>query len=55
MPGTTDERPNWSLALPAPLESVVDDPVVRAVAAAMATTGPAGDLGDCCGARLFDR
>jgi 4-alpha-glucanotransferase len=39
IPGTTDERPNWSLALPAPLEAVVDDPVVRAVAAAMAQPG----------------
>jgi 4-alpha-glucanotransferase len=36
VPGTTDEHPNWSLALPASLEAMVDDPVVRAVAATMA-------------------
>jgi 4-alpha-glucanotransferase len=37
VPGTTDEHPNWSLALPAPLEAIVEDPVARAVAASMRT------------------
>jgi len=32
MPGTTDAWPNWSLALPAPLEQVLSDPRVIAVA-----------------------
>ncbi|HVE47810.1 MAG TPA: 4-alpha-glucanotransferase, partial [Acidimicrobiales bacterium] len=36
VPGTTDERPNWSLALPRPLEEVESDPLVLAVAAALA-------------------
>lgn len=35
-PGTTDERPNWSLALPLPLEDLEADPLVAAVADAMA-------------------
>lgn len=32
MPGTTDSWPNWSLALPVPLEDLEQDPVVDAVA-----------------------
>lgn len=36
MPGTTDQWPNWSLALPAPLEDVEVDPQVAAVAEALA-------------------
>ncbi|MBI4493329.1 MAG: 4-alpha-glucanotransferase [Chloroflexi bacterium] len=35
MPGTTAERPNWSLALPLPLEAIETVPRVRAVAAAL--------------------
>ena len=35
MPGTVDEWPNWSLALPKPLEEIERDPVVLAVAAAL--------------------
>ncbi|HEV2809237.1 MAG TPA: 4-alpha-glucanotransferase [Acidimicrobiales bacterium] len=36
MPGTTDQWPNWSLALPAPLEEVEVDPQVAAVAEVLA-------------------
>ncbi|TMD01402.1 MAG: 4-alpha-glucanotransferase [Chloroflexi bacterium] len=32
MPATTDTWPNWCLALPAPLEAVLDDPRTRRVA-----------------------
>ena len=35
MPGTVDERPNWRLPLPKPLELLEHDPLVRRVAAAM--------------------
>jgi 4-alpha-glucanotransferase len=35
IPGTTTERPNWSLALPAPLETIETHPQPRAVAAAL--------------------
>jgi 4-alpha-glucanotransferase len=35
MPGTTDAWPNWSLALPVPLESALSDPRVVAVADTM--------------------
>jgi len=35
MPGTVDEWPNWSLALPKPLDEIEDDPIVLAVAAAL--------------------
>jgi 4-alpha-glucanotransferase len=35
MPGTVDAWPNWSLALPAPLEEILSDPRVLAVAEAM--------------------
>jgi 4-alpha-glucanotransferase len=35
LPGTTVERPNWSLALPRPLEEVMADPVVARVAEAL--------------------
>ena len=35
LPGTTTERPNWSLALPKSLEELMDDPVVAQVAAAL--------------------
>jgi 4-alpha-glucanotransferase len=36
MPGTTDQWPNWSLALPAPLEDIEVDPGVVAVAGMLA-------------------
>ena len=32
MPGTTDQWPNWSIPLPAPVEQIVDDPGVLEVA-----------------------
>ena len=35
MPGTIDEWPNWSLALPKPLEDVETDSTVLAVASAL--------------------
>lgn len=35
LPGTTDERPNWCLALPVPLEDVETDPGVAGVAHAV--------------------
>jgi 4-alpha-glucanotransferase len=35
IPGTTFERPNWSLALPLAIEDIVVDPQVRAVAEAV--------------------
>jgi 4-alpha-glucanotransferase len=36
MPGTTTEWPNWSLALPAPLEVLETRPLARAIARALA-------------------
>jgi 4-alpha-glucanotransferase len=36
LPGTIDERPNWSLTLPVPLAEVFTDPLVARVAAALA-------------------
>ena len=36
MPGTVDEWPNWSIALPVPLEELEDDPRPRAIADALA-------------------
>lgn len=35
IPGTTVERPNWSLALPLPIEAVLDHPQVQAVRRAL--------------------
>jgi 4-alpha-glucanotransferase len=35
VPGTTDERPNWSLALPEPLERLETAPLARRVATAL--------------------
>jgi 4-alpha-glucanotransferase len=35
VPGTTDERPNWSIPLSAPLESIEHDPTAAAVARAL--------------------
>ena len=34
-PGTIDERPNWSIPLPLPLEAIVRDPRPRRIAAAL--------------------
>jgi len=36
VPGTTDERPNWSIALPAPLETLESTPLALRIAAALA-------------------
>ncbi|PLS75869.1 MAG: 4-alpha-glucanotransferase [Actinobacteria bacterium] len=36
VPGTTEERPNWSLALPRPLEELETEPLAGAVAEALA-------------------
>jgi 4-alpha-glucanotransferase len=35
VPGTTVERPNWSMALPLTVEDIPNDPIVRAVAATL--------------------
>ncbi|HYZ99554.1 MAG TPA: 4-alpha-glucanotransferase, partial [Acidimicrobiales bacterium] len=35
LPGTTHERPNWSLPLPVPLEDALEDPLLARVAAAL--------------------
>jgi 4-alpha-glucanotransferase len=35
IPGTTTERPNWSLGLPVPIETIETHPQTRAVAAAL--------------------
>ncbi len=42
MPGTLDEWPNWSIALPAPLEDLMVDPRARAVADGLTRPPPAG-------------
>ena len=36
MPGTVDEWPNWSLALPEPLEAIEQAALPRAIARALA-------------------
>lgn len=38
IPGTTDERPNWSLALPVPLEDIETDERVAAIGRALCRT-----------------
>jgi 4-alpha-glucanotransferase len=43
VPGTTDQRPNWSLALPKPLEEIEDDPAVAALAATLDARTPPAD------------
>jgi 4-alpha-glucanotransferase len=35
LPGTTDERPNWSITLPVPLADVFIDPLVSRVISAL--------------------
>jgi 4-alpha-glucanotransferase len=39
MPGTTDQWPNWSIALPVPLEDVEEDPGPRRVASSLRRDG----------------
>jgi len=39
LPGTTTERPNWSLALTSPLEELMEDPVSFNVADALRRQG----------------
>ena len=43
VPGTIDERPNWSLPLPVALEDLAADPRVRRLARILSdgTNGPA--------------
>ena len=36
VPGTTSERPNWSLALPLPLEALEQAPLPRRIASVLA-------------------
>jgi 4-alpha-glucanotransferase len=36
LPGTTTERPNWSIALPKPIDDLDADPCVARVAAVLA-------------------
>jgi len=45
VPGTTEGRPNWSLALPRPLEELEEDPLALALAHTLAARdqGPAAD------------
>jgi 4-alpha-glucanotransferase len=45
VPGTSLERPNWSLALPAPLEALEMAPLPRRIAAALARQRNTGDAG----------
>ena len=52
MPGTVDQWPNWSLALPETLEEIGQDPRPRRVAAALNRSatppnGPAGPPPTC--------
>lgn len=42
MPGTTTAWPNWSLALPEPLEAITEDPGVAELARLMSQERPAG-------------
>jgi 4-alpha-glucanotransferase len=39
-PGTVDQWPNWSIALPVPLEDIEVDPRVQAVADTMRQARP---------------
>ncbi len=48
MPGTTDQWPNWSLALPAPLEELEGSPMAIALAAEM-SAGPRAPEADPAG------
>ena len=42
MPGTSDEWPNWSIALPAPLEDLMADPRARGIADGLSPPGATG-------------
>jgi 4-alpha-glucanotransferase len=58
MPGTTDQWPNWSIALPVPLEDLMADPRPRTIAKALsrppsasgASGSSAGSAGSAAGA-----
>jgi len=39
MPGTVTEWPNWSIALPQPLETIEQAPLPRSIARALARPG----------------
>jgi 4-alpha-glucanotransferase len=45
MPGTTDEWPNWKLALPQPLEHLEQAPLAQEIASALGCRGQAGPDG----------
>lgn len=45
LPGTTDERPNWSLPLPVTLEEIEAHPLVHRVARLLAAARPRGSTG----------
>lgn len=45
IPGTTDERPNWSLPLPLTIEEIQNDPLVQRVVELLASARPAGRPG----------
>jgi hypothetical protein len=40
MPGTVTEWPNWSMALPLPLEAIEHEPLPRAIAGTLARSRP---------------
>ena len=42
VPGADDQRPNWSLALPVPIDDLADDDLARAVATAVSPRPPRG-------------
>jgi 4-alpha-glucanotransferase len=44
-PGSSDERPNWSLALPLPLEDLFEHPLPRRVARALNRPDPGAEHG----------
>jgi 4-alpha-glucanotransferase len=46
VPGTTDERPNWSLALPVPVEDLPQHPAAAAALAALSCHRPATGRAD---------
>jgi 4-alpha-glucanotransferase len=46
VPGTTDERPNWSSALPMPVEDLPQDPFVAAAIEALAAGRPPSGRAD---------
>jgi 4-alpha-glucanotransferase len=40
VPGTIDQRPNWSLPLPVPLDDLAADPRVRRLAGVLSEGNP---------------